>query len=408
MLAVGVLAAVVIHRLQGEGNIRGSSTEEFTPLDGRPEAAAAARRRRGRSTASTRRATARCSSRSGRRSGTIWTFGAGSLVEFPPSIGYGRLYFSTNSGTLRRGQREDGQARVEVPLAPLRRRVAGVGPYKHGTVYAVFLNKPPCNAPHAKGDGQGDRVRRRPREDPLAEDDRAVGELAAPDRQPALRRRLGRRRVGARRAQRRARSGARTSARAGSRAPSRSPAGRLYVGSYDGHVYCLGAQKGRLLWKALGAASAVRARRASTRRPRSRTAACTSARPTARSTRSARRAGKLLWSHVDRRLRLRVARGVERPRLRRLLQQALLRVRRGDRRRALDVQGERRDLGLGDRDRRTSSTSRRSSRPHVRAERAHRQQLWTFPDGKYTPVVAVQGRLFLVGHGKVYGMVPGR
>jgi outer membrane protein assembly factor BamB len=34
------------------------------------------------------------------------------------------------------------------------------------------------------------------------------------------------------------------------------------------------------------------------------------------------------------------------------------------------------------------------------------RQLWTFPDGKYTPVVAVKGRLFLIGYGTVYGMVP--
>jgi outer membrane protein assembly factor BamB len=34
------------------------------------------------------------------------------------------------------------------------------------------------------------------------------------------------------------------------------------------------------------------------------------------------------------------------------------------------------------------------------------RQVWTYPDGKYSPVVAVQGRLFLVGYGKVYGMVP--
>ena len=32
--------------------------------------------------------------------------------------------------------------------------------------------------------------------------------------------------------------------------------------------------------------------------------------------------------------------------------------------------------------------------------------LWTFPDGKYTPVVAVRGKLFLIGFGVVYGMVP--
>ncbi len=33
-------------------------------------------------------------------------------------------------------------------------------------------------------------------------------------------------------------------------------------------------------------------------------------------------------------------------------------------------------------------------------------QLWSFPDGKYTPAVAIPGRLFLIGYGQVYGMVP--
>ena len=32
--------------------------------------------------------------------------------------------------------------------------------------------------------------------------------------------------------------------------------------------------------------------------------------------------------------------------------------------------------------------------------------VWSFPDGKYTPVVAEPGRLFLIGYGTVYGMVP--
>ena len=31
--------------------------------------------------------------------------------------------------------------------------------------------------------------------------------------------------------------------------------------------------------------------------------------------------------------------------------------------------------------------------------------LWTFPDGKYTPVVAAPGKLFLIGYGVVYAMV---
>ena len=32
--------------------------------------------------------------------------------------------------------------------------------------------------------------------------------------------------------------------------------------------------------------------------------------------------------------------------------------------------------------------------------------LWSFPDGAYTPAVAVKGRLFLVGFGIIYEMVP--
>ena len=32
--------------------------------------------------------------------------------------------------------------------------------------------------------------------------------------------------------------------------------------------------------------------------------------------------------------------------------------------------------------------------------------VWSFPDGKYTPAVAAKGKLFLIGYGIVYGMVP--
>ena len=33
------------------------------------------------------------------------------------------------------------------------------------------------------------------------------------------------------------------------------------------------------------------------------------------------------------------------------------------------------------------------------------KQLGTFPDGKYSPAVAVKKQLFLTGYGKIYGMV---
>jgi len=32
------------------------------------------------------------------------------------------------------------------------------------------------------------------------------------------------------------------------------------------------------------------------------------------------------------------------------------------------------------------------------------RQLWTFPDGKYSPVVADDTHVFLVGYAKVYGL----
>ena len=34
------------------------------------------------------------------------------------------------------------------------------------------------------------------------------------------------------------------------------------------------------------------------------------------------------------------------------------------------------------------------------------KQLWTFPDGRYSPVVADKQRLYLVGYAKVYAFEP--
>jgi outer membrane protein assembly factor BamB len=34
------------------------------------------------------------------------------------------------------------------------------------------------------------------------------------------------------------------------------------------------------------------------------------------------------------------------------------------------------------------------------------RQLWGFPDGKYSPVVADRKRLYVVGYARMYGMVP--
>jgi len=36
------------------------------------------------------------------------------------------------------------------------------------------------------------------------------------------------------------------------------------------------------------------------------------------------------------------------------------------------------------------------------------KQVWTFPDGQYSPIVADKKRLYLVGHARIYGLVPKR
>src|SRR5438552_16061226 len=93
VLAGGILAAVVIHRLREGRDMRGSSTEftvprgpEQPPPLGVPWPTYGFEATRTRSVDLPLRPPFR----------RLWTYYAGSLVEFPPSIGYGRLYFSTN------------------------------------------------------------------------------------------------------------------------------------------------------------------------------------------------------------------------------------------------------------------------------------------------------------------------
>ena len=102
-------------------------------VDGRVRPDRRRRRRSRRSPGSSGRCTATtrsgCASRPASRSRPpfrrVWTFRARSLVEFPPAIAYGRLFFANNAGVPVRDQREDRQARVAVRLGPLPGDVAG-------------------------------------------------------------------------------------------------------------------------------------------------------------------------------------------------------------------------------------------------------------------------------------------
>src|SRR5437870_5834804 len=154
VLSAGVLAAIVIYRLHQAGNIRGSSTEEFTlpTTTAKPPAALPRVSWPQYGFDATRDRSVQLDLRPPFR--MVWRYYAVTLVEFPPVIGYGRLYFSTNSGWLTAVNAKTGKRAWLYRSGRCVAASPAVGTYKHGTVYAVFLNKPPCNAAGTNGTGK--------------------------------------------------------------------------------------------------------------------------------------------------------------------------------------------------------------------------------------------------------------
>jgi outer membrane protein assembly factor BamB len=146
LLAVVLLgfAAVYVIRIRLQGrDVHGSSTVEFTttttarPLPKQPGIAWAMY---GHDPARLRVATG-VTLRPPFR--LLWTFHARSLVEFPPAVAYGRLFFATGIGTVyaidavtgKRAWRYDsGRCQAMSPAVDRQ------------TVYVTFLNTPPCNS----------------------------------------------------------------------------------------------------------------------------------------------------------------------------------------------------------------------------------------------------------------------
>ena len=79
-----------------------------------------------------------------------WTFHAQSLVEFPPAVAYGRLFFANNDGVLFAVSAKTGKRAWRYVSS----RCQAMSPaVDFHTVYATFLNQPPCNA-SGRHDGQ--------------------------------------------------------------------------------------------------------------------------------------------------------------------------------------------------------------------------------------------------------------
>ena len=401
VLLTGVVAAIVINRLHGERNVRGSSTEEFvtTTAPRRPPPLGTPWPQYGFD--ETRDRSVQLSLRPPFRK--VWWYGAGSLVEFPPAIGFGRLYFSTNSGKVAAISVKTGKRAWKYLSHRCVAASPAVGTYKHGTVYASFLNRPPCNARHAGGTGKviafaagfgqirWQRTVGPTESSPLLLGNRLyVGDWDG--RVWALDARTGRT------------IWVRKPAGAAIKGAVASTSGRLYVGSYDGHVYCLGAQTGRLIWKA----SAQRRLYGGSQFYS--TPALAYGRVYIGSTDGkvysfGATTGRLLWSHGTGGYVYAspavwngfVFAGSYSKRF------YAFDAATGDVRWSFQANGQISGsptvvgnvVYFATLEGRTYALNARTGR-----------QLWTYPDGKYSPVVAMKGRLFLVGYGKVYGMVP--
>jgi outer membrane protein assembly factor BamB len=176
-----------------------------------------------------------------------WTFKARTLVEFPPAIGYGDLYFANNSGTLYALRAATGAVDWRYDS---HRCVAASPAVAGGIVYEAFLNLPPCNSTRSDIDGrivafgaQNGKIRWSrtiaPTESsPLVSGGTVyIGDWSG--KVYALDAATGR---------------TRWTFETGGKVKSAvaADARRIYVGSYDGHVYALDAATGQELWRASG------------------------------------------------------------------------------------------------------------------------------------------------------------
>ncbi len=176
---------------------------------------------------------------------TEWIFRAQSLVEFPPAVGYGRLFFANNAGVVFAIGAKNGKRAWRFDS---RRCVAASPALDRHVVYEAFLNAPPCNRkPSAALTGEvvafavgTGRVLWRHTIGPSESSPVVVGASVFvgdwDGRIWALRRRTGKPRWV-------------TTLRSQVKSGVAISGNRLYVGDYSGHLYSLNARSGKIVWQ---------------------------------------------------------------------------------------------------------------------------------------------------------------
>jgi outer membrane protein assembly factor BamB len=397
LVAFGVGVAYILHVRRQARDIRGSATREFAATEvphPAPKEPGVAWPTYGHDPERLRFANGVSLAPPFRRA---WTFRARSLVEFPPAVGYGRLYFANNNGVLFAISAKTGKRAWK--FDSLRCQAMSPAVSEH-VVFVTFLNRPPCNASAGKLDGEvmalsvgSGAVRWRrtigPSESsPLVHGWNVyVGDWTG--RVYSFSAKTGRRwwvfKAGGK-----VKGGLALSGK------------RLFFGAYDSHVYALNAATGKLLWKQNG-------------QPRLghpgefyATPAVAYGRVYIGSTDGKEYAfgastGDLLWSHSTGGYvyssaavwRRRIFAGSYSGTL------SCFDAATGDVLWSFQANGSISGsptivagrVYFATLKRRTYALDARTGRP-----------VWTFPDGKYSPVVVDAKRLYLVGYTRIYGL----
>src|SRR5258708_33689971 len=70
-----------------------------------------------------------------------WVAGGRALIEFPPVVGYGRLFFADGAGRVYALSTLDGNRAWRFEAHRVVAASPAIGPYAHGTLYEAFLNR---------------------------------------------------------------------------------------------------------------------------------------------------------------------------------------------------------------------------------------------------------------------------
>ncbi len=399
MLGAGAVAGYVLYKRHEARNIRGSPTQEFVtteatkPAKPTPEIVWPTYGYDNERVKAVTGFNVRPPYR------VQWAFRARELLEFPPVIAYGKLYIANNVGVLFAIEARTGHEKWHYDAG---RCTAASPAVAKRLVYQVFLNRPPCNAQGSSLDGEvvaflarGGKVRWRrtigPSEtSPLVANGLVyvgdwLGKVYAFDAN------TGRTRW--------------TFSTNGKVKGGLALSGnRVYFGSYDGHVYALDARTGRELWRAsaqarLGPTGTFYA-----------TPAVAYGRVYIGSTDHkvysyGATTGELRWSHTTGGYvysspavwRLRVYIGSHDGNL------YCFDAATGDVRWRFDAHG----VISGSPTVIDGVVYFSTARNRTFALNARTGKLlWHFPDGQYTPVVADSKKLYLVGHTRLFALLP--